>query len=386
MISELLRIISVDDHVVEPPTLWTERIPDKYADVRPRVERIEWPSTRHPGTTVLADVWRYEDVQVPIPVGSASAGMSPSEFDMESITFDVMRPGCYDVAARLADMDSQGVAAAVCFPNMFVRFCGQRFLSAKDKDLALLCLRAYNDWLFEEWTGPSGGRLVAANIVPLWDVDLAIAEMQRCAARGSTTVSFSEIPARLKLPSVHCGYWEPFFAACAEAGIVLSMHIGSSSQTGFSSADAPLGVLVANHFANSALSLSDFLTAGIFERHPGLRVAYSEGQAGWAPFLLARLDSFWHSGSAAGGFTLSQPPSAFIRDHVWFCIFDDQEVLAHLDVIPPEQLLFETDYPHPDGSFPNTQAAARRQTESLSSDDRDKVLWANARDLYRIAI
>ncbi len=379
-----LTIVSVDDHVVCPPTVWLDRLPARYHDVAPRVERIQWPSSRHPGTDVSADVWHYEKMRAPIPYGSASAGLPPSEFDMEPMLFDTMRPGCYDVAERLRDMDSQGVEAALCFPNMFVQFCGQRFLKAKDKELALLCLRAYNDWLLEEWCGPSAGRLLGAVLVPLWDVDLAVDELERNAARGATAMTFSEIPAHLGLPSIHCGYWEPLLAACAAAEIVINLHIGSNSKIGMSSADAPLGVLVANHFGNSALALSDWITSGVFLRHPNLKIALSEGQAGWVPYLMSRLDTFWSTGSAVAGFTLPRAPSAFLDDHVWFCVFDDQTVLSHLDIVHPAQLCFETDFPHPDGSFPDTQAAAWRQTKDLSAEDRDRVLWRNATDLYRI--
>ena len=121
-----------------------------------------------------------------------------------------MRPGSFRADDRLSDMDINGVEASQCFPNMFVRFCGQRFLSGKDPDLALLCVRAYNDWMVEEWAGPSGGRLVPLCIVPLWDAELAAEEVERNAARGVRAVCFSELPGNLGLPSIHSGYWDRF--------------------------------------------------------------------------------------------------------------------------------------------------------------------------------
>lgn len=377
-------IVSVDDHVCEPGTLWQERLPAQHRARGPRLEREKWPSLRKPGTEVWADVWYYEDERVPMQHGYASVGKPPNEFDLEPLTFDDMRPGVYQVDARLADMDTDGVEAAVCFPNNFPRFAGQRFLDADDKELALLCVRAYNDWMIEDWCGPSDGRLIPSPILPLWDVDLAVQEVERNAARGATAVCFSEIPARIGLPSMHCGYWEPLFAACAETGTVINLHIGSSSKVHTTSDDAPLSVRVGNHFGNCSFSLSDWLTSGAFLRHPDLKIAFSEGQAGWVPFLLSRLDGFWRTGSAVAGFTLPEAPSSYLRDHVWFCIFDDPAITRFLDLIPVDNLCFETDYPHPDGSWPNSRHAALAQTGSLTGEQREKILRTNAANLYRV--
>ena len=117
-------------------------------------------------------------------------------------------------------MDTNWTQASLCFPN-FPRFCGQTFLEASDRELALLCVRAYNDWMVEEWCGASDGRLVPLCLVPLWDPQLAAAEVERNAARGVRAVCFSEIPAYLGLPSIHSGEWDPFFAACEATGTVL---------------------------------------------------------------------------------------------------------------------------------------------------------------------
>lgn len=381
---DLPLIVSVDDHVTEAPTVWTDRLPSRYRDVGPRVEQMLWPSVRKPGTEVLTDVWHYEDVREAVPFASSAAGLPPGEHDMEPITYERMRKACYDASARLVDMDLDGVEVQTLFPNQWVRFCGQRFLEATDKDLALLCVQAYNDWLFEEWAAPSEGRLVPVPIIPLWDADLAAVEVKRNAARGGTCVCFSEIPAHLGLPSMYSGFWEPFFAACAETGTVINLHIGSSSKVHTTSPDAPFSVRVANHYGNCSFSLSDWLLSGAFDRHPDLRVAFSEGQAGWVPYLMSRLDGIWASGSAVLGVELPQPPSSYLRDHVWFCIFDDPTAMAHLDEIGIDRLCFETDYPHPDGSWPNSRALAAAQTAGLSVADRERILRTNAAELYRI--
>ena len=150
-------------------------------------------------------------------------------------------------------MDANWIESSLCFPT-FPRFCGQTFLEAKDKDVALACVKAYNDWMVEEWCADPSGRLIPLIIVPLWDAKLAGEEVRRNAARGVRAVCFSEIPPFLGLPSVHDknNYWDPFFGACAETGTVINMHIGSSSKMPSTSADAPAAVGSTLTFANSA--------------------------------------------------------------------------------------------------------------------------------------
>jgi predicted TIM-barrel fold metal-dependent hydrolase len=386
-------MVSVDDHVVEPAGVWRDRLPARYADVGPRIARERVPMKAQPDQEKWADVWYYESVRVPVPRGYAAVSFEPDDLEDDPMTFDEMRPGCFDVAPRLRDMDADGVEASVCFPNAFVRFCGQRFLEAKDRELALLCVRAYNDWLADEWCGPSEGRLLGAGIIPLWDAGLAAEEIRRISAKGLTSVCFSEIPARLGLPTMYSGYWDPFFAACEETGTVINLHIGSSSVIHTSSDDAPLAVHIANHFHNSAFSVSDWLVSGAFIRFPRLKTAFSEGQAGWMPFLLSRLDQLWHRHAPLLGLTsLPEPPSHYVADHVYACVFDDPVALLLIDQvgkddiyrIGEDNLFFETDYPHNDSTWPRSVATAQRLTSGLTVEQRDKVLRTNAARLYRV--
>ena len=229
-----------------------------------------------------ADCWVYEDLVYINKRHVAAVGFDRDDMTLSPITYDEMRPGCYDPKARLDDMDINHVEASLCFPT-FPRFCGQTFLEAKDQELALACVHAYNDWMVEEWCGDSGGRLIPLCIVPLWDAELAAAEVRRNAARGVHAVCFSEIPPKLGLPSIHSGYWDPFFAACEETDTVVCMHIGSSSQMPATSADAPAAVAATLSFNNAMASLTDFLFSGVLVRFPTLKLAYSEGQIGWIP-------------------------------------------------------------------------------------------------------
>ncbi len=202
------------------------------------------------------------------------------------------------------------------FPILFIRFCGQRFLQGEDKQLALLCVQAYNDWLLEEWAGQSDGHLFGAMLIPLWDPEAAASEVRRNAARGCKAVCFSEIPYRLGLPSMYSGEWDPFFAACEETDMVIMIHIGSSSTIPQTSPDSPSVVRFANEFGHSSLSLTDWILSGQFDKYPRLRIAFAEGQAGWIPFIATRLDNVWHKWkrsfvpAGADAPLLKNPPAA----------------------------------------------------------------------------
>src|SRR6202034_2344761 len=211
----------------------------------------------------------------------------------------------------------------LCFPT-FPRFCGQTFLEAKDKDLAEACVVAYNDFMVEEWCGDSDGALLPLCLIPLWDADKAAAEVRRNAARGVRAVCFSEIPPHLGLPSIHGGYWDPFFAACEATGTVVCMHIGSSSRMPATSADAPVAVAATLSFGNAMASLTYF------------------------------------------------------HRQVYGCFFRDQHGLDSLDVIGADRITFETDYPHTDSTWPDTRAVAEQMVQHLSDEDVYAIMRGNA--------
>jgi len=386
---ELPRIISVDDHVVEPPHVWQRWLPVRFRDRGPRVERRGIGSMRHIGGGAYeqtfdddgpkADCWIYEDLVYVHKRHVAAAGFERDAMTMAPITYDEMRPGCYDPKARIEDMDLNWVEASLSFPT-FPRFCGQTFLEATDRELAEACVYAYNDWMVEEWCGDSGGRLVPLIIVPLWDAELAAAEVRRNAARGVHAVCFSEIPPHLGLPSIHAGYWDPFFAACEETETVVCMHIGSSSKMPATSIDAPPAVAATLSFNNAMASLSDFLFSGVLVRFPGLTLAYSEGQMGWIPYILERADDVWHQHRAWGGVRdrIPEPPSTYFRRSVYACFFRDRHGLASIDEIGVDNITFETDYPHTDSTWPHTKKIAEEMFAGLPDDVVYKIVRGNA--------
>jgi predicted TIM-barrel fold metal-dependent hydrolase len=392
------KFISVDDHVVEPQDLWQSRLPARYLDVAPRVlrqkGRVAYDAAKQPGFEIgdgpdarWCDVWHYEETVWPLHAAYAAVGPTADLPATTALTYDDVLPGCFDQRDRLADMDLNHTEASLCFPTV-PRFCGQLFLNRRDMKLAELCVRAYNDWMIDEWAGGDGrGRLIPLTLVPLWDPALAADEVRRCAAKGSHAVAFSESPSELGLPSIHTGEWEPFFAACNETETVINMHIGSSSKQPMTSPGAPMIAMVALTTENSVHALVDWLLSGALERHRELKIALSEGQVGWMPFILERLDSAWRRSKSydpAIYELLPQPPSHYMANRVFACVFDDAVGLANRDQVGMGQLMFETDYPHADSTFPESRQVAEKMiTESgLSDPETQQFLRTNAIACY----
>ncbi len=388
-LTELPLIVSVDDHVVEPPHLWQRWLPERFREAGPRVERRGVGAMKHVGGGTYeqtfddsgpqGDCWLYEDLVYINKRHVAAVGFDRDDMEMVPITYDEMRPGCYDPVARLADMDVNHVEASLSFPT-FPRFCGQTFAEAKDRELAHACVRAYNDWMIEEWCGDSDGRLIPLTLIPLWDVDLAVAEIARCAAKGSHAVCFSEIPPHLGLPSIHSGYWDPFFAACQDTKTVVNMHIGSSSRMPATSADAPVAVAATLSFGNAMASMADFLFSGVLVRFPELTLAYSEGQMGWVPYILERADDVWREHRAWGGVKdiVPEPPSTYYYRNMFACFFRDRHGLDSLDKVGENNITFETDYPHTDSTWPDTKQIALEMMGHLPAETVRKIVRTNA--------
>jgi predicted TIM-barrel fold metal-dependent hydrolase len=390
---EIPQIISVDDHVLEPAGVWQDRLPERLKEVGPRLVRKKVKSMNFVGgyfsyedadeheDGTWCDWWLVEDLRWPLTRLSAAAGYPRDEVTVSPITMDDMRKGCWDPKARLDDMDINHTEASLSFPS-FPRFCGQTFYERKDRELGDLCVKAYNDWMVDEWCAGSNGRLIPLIIVQLWDANLAAAEVHRNADRGVRAVCFSEIPPFLGLPSVHDanGFWDPFFQACSDTDTVVNMHIGSSSKMPSTSKDAPAAVGSTLTYMNAAMSLTDFLMSGVFEKFPNLKVAYSEGQIGWIPYVLERADKVWEDNRAWGGVAdkVKRPPSEYYYEHVFGCFFDDPHGLKSLDTIGVDNVTFETDYPHSDSTWPDTKKVAEDIMKDLDDDTIYKIVRGNA--------
>ncbi len=397
---ELPKIISVDDHVVEPPHVWQTYLPERYREQGPRVEREKWgPFVHKPGARYRntvdpdgkeGDFWIFEDEViyvhksfVAIPLSATPDG-DVKNFDrtvmqMVPITYDEMRPGCYDREARIEDFDLNWVDGSLPFPT-FPRFCGQTFLEAKDHDLGLACVRAYNDWMVEEWCEPSRGYNIPLCIMPLWDAQLAAQEIERMAAKGVHAFCFSEIPTRLKLPSIHSGEWDPMFAAADANDIVLCMHVGSSSTMPAASPDSPEAVGGTVAFNNVMASMADWLFSGNLIRFPNLKLAYSEGQIGWIPYALERADTVWehHNPWMHTKDRIPELPSSYYWGRIFGCFTADRHGLANIDACGEDNICFETDYPHTDTTWPHSREYAEKMIDGLTDEQAYKVLRGNA--------
>jgi predicted TIM-barrel fold metal-dependent hydrolase len=397
---EMPKIISVDDHVVEPPHVWQRWLPQKHREQGPRIERGEWGDFRlRPGAIYdqqqvaggqPGDFWIYEDRViyvhkrfVAIPLDATPGGdltkFDRSVMDMIAMTYDEMRPGCYEPMARKADLEIAWCDGSLPFPT-FPRFCGQTFLEGNDKDLGLACIEAYNDWMIEEWCGESDGFNIPLCLVPMWDAELAAIEVRRVAAKGCHAICYSEIPTHLGLPSIHSGHWDPMFAVCNELGVTLCMHIGSSSKMPIASPDAPPGVAGVLQFNNSMASLADWLYSGVLVRYPKLKLAYSEGQIGWIPYALERADIIWehHDAWIKAKERIPNPPSTYYTGRIFGCFTADDHGLDNIVAVGEDNVCFETDYPHTDTTWPDTKPFIEKFRSKLTDEQLYKVLRGNA--------
>ncbi|MFC5753908.1 amidohydrolase family protein [Actinomadura rugatobispora] len=383
--------ISVDDHLIEPARLWQERLPQRWRDTGPRIVRDG-----------DSEFWVYEDRQIVTTGLNAVAGKKREEFSPEPITYDEMRPGCYDPAARVADMDQGFVLSSMLFPS-FPRYCGQVFHEAKDKELGLLCVQAWNDFILEEFAQAYPGRFIPMMIIPLWDPVAAAAEIERTAGLGAKSIAFSENPTKLGLPSIHTGHWDPVWRACDETGLVVSMHVGSSSNLIRTSEDMPtLAFMAYSAAANQAGTLLDWLFSGNFEKFGNLKIALSEGSIGWIPYFLERAEQvvdkqrFWASrfdidmnaahdrGEQKGeaSFDLNTDIRRLFKDHVFGTFIEDQAGLRLLDIIGEDNVMLECDYPHSDSTWPDTIEMANKWLGHLPEDVQHKITVGNASRVY----
>ena len=389
-------IISVDDHVIEPPHVWQEYVSAKFRDRAPRM-------TVDDGV----ELWHWDGKVYPTSGMNAAAGRDREEFSPLPLTYEEMRPGCYDPKARIEDMDRDHVLASMPFPT-FPRFAGPLFSECADRELGLECIRAYNDWMIDEWCGTSPDRFIPLVIVPLWDGRLAAAEVERCAAKGAKAITFPELTAPLGLPSLHDPnrHWDPLFAALQDTGMPVCTHIGSSSALPTTAPDAPLIVPTAMAVMNSQLACADWLYSGMFLRFPGLKLCLSEGGIGWIPYILERLDHVvetqraWVTKKLELDFSTgtvtqltevehedgldpySVLPSQLFREHVYGCFIQDEYGAANIDRIGAENIMIEVDYPHTDCTWPNSLETAHRALAGCTDEQQWLILQGNARRVF----
>ena len=366
--------ISVDDHLMEPPHTFEGRLPAKLQDRAPKVVETE---EGH-------QVWHFEDTPY-FQVGfMCVAGRPREDHRVEPSRYDEVRRGCWDIKARIADMDIGGIQASVNFPSGVTGFAGTLFSEAKDPELGLACARAWNDWLFEEWYSAYPERIVPLGITYLADLEQAAAEVVRNAKRGFRAVTLPEQPHRQNLPPIFDPAWEPLIRACAETQTVINLHNGSS---GFAQMPpgAPMLELGATLFGPMAVtSCAEWLWSGWAAKYPELKIAMSEGGLGWVASLIDRLDDIMtRSGYGSGWPDANAGPSDVLRRNFWFCMIEDKSTICTRYTIGVDNILFESDYPHGDGTWPDTQEVIDEVLGNLPVEEIRKITHENAASLYR---
>lgn len=369
-------VISVDDHLVEPPDTFEGRLSAKYVERGPRV--IE-----HEG----GEAWVYDGVVLPNVGLNAVAGRPVNEYSFDPTRFEEMRRGAYDVHARVADMDLNGIYASLNFPSFLAGFGGARLqLTPKDPDLAFAVYRAYNDWHIESWAGAYPDRFIANQIPWLLDPEVGAEEIRRNAERGFKSVSFPETPEKVApgFASLHSGHWDPIFRACAETDTVINVHTGSAGTMPATAPDAPADVPSVLFGAYAIFPAVDWLYSKLTIKFPTLKVAFSEGGIGWVAMLLDRLDhgaKFIDNYGTWSGVDVT--PAEALRRNFWFCFLDDPSSMNDRHRIGVDHLMYEVDYPHVDTSWPDSQDMLARHLEGVSEEEAELISWKNAAALYR---
>ncbi|HUY65318.1 MAG TPA: amidohydrolase family protein [Acidimicrobiales bacterium] len=367
-------VISVDDHLVEPPDMFEGRLPRRFASLAPKVVEN---SKGH-------QLWEFDGTRYSQVGMNAVAGRRPECVSLEPTRFEDMRRGCWDIDARIVDMDINGVWASLNFPSQITGFSGRVFSGASDPDLGLAVTRAWNDWLYEAWWQPYPDRIIPCGITFLADPEQGAKEIRRNATRGFRSVTLPERPHRIDLPSLFSGYWDPIVAACQETDTVISLHVGSSGMPDMPD-DSPMVALGATLFGQMSLSAcAEWLWSGLPVRYPGVKIAMSEGGIGWVAMLLDRLDNIVDRSGYGRDYDVSGLlPAQVLERNFWFCTIDDPSTIGTRHRIGIDHIMVEVDYPHGDSTWPDTQAVIERCWGNLPVEDLRKMTHENAARLYR---
>jgi len=366
-------MISVDDHICEPPTLFDNHLSGEALATAPKFR------TDRSGK----NFWEYQGRKKPSVGLNAVVGRPFEEYGMEPSALEQLRPGCYDVHARIDDMDVNGIAASLNFGNS-ICFDGQTFHKAPDKALARTHMRAYNDWQIDEWCAAYPGRFIPCGILPTWDMDATVAELHRVAAKGCHAVSINENPTVQDLPSIHNEYWNPFWKAISDTDMTICLHIGSGNPAPHASMETPIEAWISTMPLSIAQGAADWLQLKALHDYPELRIALSEGSIGWVPYFLERAD-FANSRHKAWTNSIFQDlkPSDIFRRHFLNCFIDDAFGLKNLEDIGEDMVAYESDYPHSDTLWPCAPEHLWKSVQTLTDAQIDKVTHLNAMRFFR---
>jgi predicted TIM-barrel fold metal-dependent hydrolase len=365
-------LVSIDDHMIEPPDMYKNHVPAKWRGEVPKVVRNDKG----------VDEWVFQGERTATPFGmAATVGWPPDEWGFNPGSYSELRPGCFDVHERVRDMNVNGVLASMCFPTM-AGFNARTFHESRDKEIALVMLQAYNDWVIDDWCAAYPGRFIPLGIVPMWDVDLAVAEVHRIGQKGARSISFLETPHVQGFPSFLSGYWDPMLTALCDENMVLSLHIGAGFDVIRKAPEAPIDHLIVLACQISAITAQDLLFGPTLRRFPDLTVALSEGGIGWIPFYFDRIDRHYknqawlrHDEDFGG-----KLPSEVFREHILACYITDPSGLLLRDRIGVDSIAWECDYPHTDTTWPESPEFTwdELQHAGARDDEIHKITWENA--------
>jgi predicted TIM-barrel fold metal-dependent hydrolase len=364
-----LVLVSIDDHVVEPPDMFAGHVPARWADQAPHVV--------HGDDGV--DRWVYRGRVTGVSGLNAVVTWPPEEWDKNPAGFAEMRPAVYDVHERVRDMDRNGVLASMCFPT-FAGFSAGHLSHFRD-EVTVAMIQAYNDWHIDDWAGSHPGRFIPLALVPTWDPQLAVAEIHRVAAKGCRAVTMPELPHLEGLPSYHdLDHWGPVFAALVETGLVMCCHIGQGFGAIKSAPDVPIDNLIILSCQVTVLAVQDLLWGPAMRTYPGLKIAFSEGGIGWIPFYLDRCDRHYTNQRWLRRDFGGRLPSDVFREHSLACYVSDPTSLKLRHEIGIDNIAWECDYPHSDSIWPDAPEQVLAELEAAGADDPDidKITWQNA--------
>ena len=398
----MFKFFSADDHIIELPGSGLTVCRPGLRDIGPHVvhedgiDRWVWEDTRGSGAG--------EYLQRPRPslrnkIRSERASVRPSRPMPESM------PGNYDPKERAKDMFSNGVVASVCFPSV-PRFGGTLFLDFKDMELADLCVKAYNDFVLDEWCpGGPPGMFVPMTICQLWDMEAAVKEIGRCIDRGIRAISIPENLVYFGLPSFYTDHWDPLWRICEEADIAVCMHLATAGNfEAFNpSPEAPYAVFAAVAGASmSQAALLNLIFSPVCTKFPKIKIVFSESGIGWLPFAIGRADLVWeryqgaeerdHHSIADDGQVKAPPvplpkdmPSEIWKRNMYVCQVEEHIGLHFLDYIGADKVLWELDYPHPDTVWPLAQEFSAEVFEKAGVSDEhvEMITHGNAEKLFR---
>ncbi len=376
-------IIDVDTHVTESPDLWTSRAPAKMRDQVPRIETT--------GDGSLSWVVGGGGGLIASPGLTATAGVGSMKNPPK--TFEEMHPGAYDAKARLKYMDQMGIWAMVMYPNVG-GFGAQQFLKLGDPELMLTCVQIYNDWQ-TEWASADARRLLPITSLPFWDVAAAVKEVRRCAAMGHKGILFTGEPQSLGQPLLGDPQWNPLWEVACELDLPISFHIGSGNmemgllQTKIAAYGkmAAFTELSVDIFLRNGIQMNDLIMSGVLARYPKIKFVSVESGIGWIPFVLEALDYQFHgNGVAEEHPEFDMLPSEYFARNIYACYWFEQTAPRRLiDKVGVDNILFETDFPHPTSLYgEEVHARIKGGLSDCEESVQRKILWENGQKLYKV--